>query len=143
MKLFLDDVELQTLQFNKAEALTEISTITVPNEIAPGTYTLKAIVTDDKGYSDVQSVDIEIRDGGTDTTPPYLMKNKMKISQKDDGTYEVVFLFGDDASTISNGGIVYNGEVIHQFTQNVAIFSLPTLGEVSYAVEDSAGNKTE
>jgi hypothetical protein len=55
------------------------------------------------------------------------MEDKVKVTKKNDDTYEVVMLFGDDASTIGSGRIFQDGQEVHSFKTNVAIFSLPTL----------------
>jgi len=55
------------------------------------------------------------------------MEDKVKITKKNDDTYEVVMLFGDNASTIGSGRIYQDGEEVHSFKTNVAIFSLASL----------------
>jgi len=143
IKLFLDDIELKAFTYNKKGNLIDISTVTIPEEISPGLYTLKVVVIDEKWYSDTQSVSIEVKDGSDDTTPPYLMEDKVKVTKKNDDTYEVVMLFGDDASTIGSGRIYQDGEEVHSFKTNVAIFSLASLWEINYIVDDSAWNVQE
>lgn len=143
IKLFLDDIELKALNYNKQWNLIDISTVTIPEEIAPWVYTLKAVAIDEKWYTDTQSVIIEVKDWGDDTTPPYLMEDKVKVTEKSNGNFEVVMLFGDDASTLWSGRVIQWWATVHSFTNNVAIFELADLGEVSYVVDDSAWNIAE
>lgn len=141
MKLYLNDIELKSFNYNKAGNLIDISTVTIPDEIDPGTYNLKIIVIDDKWYSDSQAVSITIAEN--DTIPPYLIEDKIKVSEKEDGNYEVVLLFGDKASTIASGHISQGDQQITNIKNNVAILSIPTLDPLSYVVADSAGNETK
>lgn len=141
MKLYLDDIELKSFSYNKQWNLIDISTVMIPAEISAETYTLKVIVIDEKGYSDSQSVEIDVID--TDVTPPYFMDNKVKITETSDGNYEVVLIFWDDASTIASGSIVQWENTVHSFSSNIALFELAELGNISYSVSDSAGNTSE
>lgn len=141
MKLYLDDLELKSFSYNKQGNLIDISTVTIPDQIDPGRYDLKVVVIDEKGYSDTKSIEINLQ--YNDTTPPYLMEDKMKITEKEDGSYDVLFLFADDSSTIATGAILSDGEVFHTFSSNVTIFQVGTLKELTYIVSDSAGNRKE
>ena len=91
MKLYLDDIELRSFSYNKSGNLIDIMTVNVPDVIEPGKYTLKVVVTDDKGYSDVSEVEVRLTD--KDDEPPYLIEEKMKVVKNSEGGYDVVMLF--------------------------------------------------
>ena len=55
------------------------------------------------------------------------MKNKIKVSEKANENYDIVLLFGDDASTIASGAIKQGANIVHEFTSNVAVFELAEL----------------
>ncbi|USN55912.1 MAG: hypothetical protein H6765_05110 [Candidatus Peribacteria bacterium] len=76
-----------------------------------------------------------------DTKPPYLLEDRTKITENDNGSYDVVLLFQDDASVIKSGRIEKNGELILEFDGNLAMFTTDELGEFSYSVVDDADNK--
>ncbi len=140
IKIYLGEVELKTFNYNKSGDLIDINTITIPEAIAPGSYELKVIVIDEKGFSDTKSVQVTLV--ATDTKPPYLLEDKIKITAKaNNAGYDVVLLFNDDASLVTTWTIEKDGKVVQTFNGNIAIFSLPTLGKVSYSVIDKSGNK--
>lgn len=141
MKLYLDDIELKSFNYNQTGNLIDISTVTIPPEIDAGTYNLKAVIFDDKWYSDSQTISITIAD--SDTTPPYFMDDKIKITPQEDGSYEVVLIFWDDASTIASGSITQGENQIYTIKNNVALFTVPDLEPLHYSVADSAGNIAE
>lgn len=80
IKIYLGEVELKTFNYNKSGDLIDINTITIPEAIAPGSYELKVIVIDEKGFSDTKSVQVSLV--ATDTKPPYLLEDKIKITTK-------------------------------------------------------------
>lgn len=139
LKLYLNDIELSELTYNKQGNVTDISTVIIPEEIAPGSYTLKAVVFDDKWYSDTQVVPVTIQDW-QDTTAPYLIQDKIKITKKDnEEKRDIILLFWDDASTIASGNVSI-WENSYPFQGNIAMFTVDTLWEATYTVSDSFGN---
>lgn len=139
IQVFLNDQELQVLNYKKQGSLTDVSTITIPNEIPAGSYELRVIALDEKWFSDTKTVDLEVIDD--DLVPPYLMKDRIQVLRKEGG-YSVALLFADDASTITQWTIEQNSQLIYEFKGNVATFDLSDLTQpITYSVIDAAGNK--
>lgn len=63
--------------------MIDITNVTLPAVTKEGSYELKILVTDEKGYTDSKTVPITLI--GADTTPPFLMKDKVKVLKKDSG----------------------------------------------------------
>lgn len=141
MKLYLNDIELSSKTYDKPKQVNDITDISIPESIADGEYVLKAIIRDDKWYSDSRSVKITLWWVDLDRTAPYLLENKVKVTQNDDGSQSVILLFGDDASWIWDGYITHNGAQIHSFQGNLANFSTNIVGELAYQVYDTSGNE--
>lgn len=139
MKLYLWTVELKSFSYNREGNLIDISTVKIPDEIDPGTYDLKAVVFDEKWFSDSRTIKITLIND--DTSPPSIMDDKVKVTKTPNGTFEIVMLFSDDASLISTGIIEQGGQKIHEFEWNVAVFESSTLDDVSYSITDAAGNE--
>jgi membrane carboxypeptidase/penicillin-binding protein PbpC len=140
VKVFLGTQELNLLNYRKTWWLNDISTISVPESIAPWTHELKLIVIDDKWYSDTKSIQVTLIDA--DTTPPYLMDTKVQIEQQADGTYKIALLFADESSTLREWTIEQNGTTIHSFKDNIAQFVVNNLdNQLSRVALDSANNK--
>ena len=141
MKLYLWTIELKSFDYNKQWNVIDISTVRIPDQVPPGSYTLKAVITDEKGYTDSQSVRIQLIDD--DTEAPYLLENRIKVTPTTAWSYEIVMLFADDAWTISEGSIIKDGQVIHTIDSNIAYFTVRDLWTVSYSVTDSSWNIAE
>jgi hypothetical protein len=140
VKVFLGTQELNLLNYRKTGWLNDISTISVPESIAPWTHELKLIVIDDQWYSDTKSIQVTLIDA--DTTPPYLMDTKVQIEQQADGTYKIALLFADESSTLREWTIEQNGTTIHSFKDNIAQFTVNSLdNQLSRVALDSANNK--
>lgn len=143
MKLYLWDVELSTISYNKEWPIVDIRDITLPAEIQPGEYILKAEIFDEKWYSDSRSVKLVVWDINSDKTPPYLIEDKIKVTPKSDGSYDIVLLFGDDASSVKDGRLTIWWELVHTFDGNIANFSTVSVGTLEYEVFDTSNNKVE
>lgn len=141
MKLSLDDIELTTISYNKETPLVDIQDIVIPDSIEDGTYIFKAEIFDDKWYSDSKSVKITIWSAWDDIVPPYLIKNKVKVTKNDDGTFNVVLLFADDASSLGDSEVSLWWEIVHSFSWNLAAFTTSELWLFTYTVEDTSWNK--
>lgn len=141
IKIYLDEKELKTLTYKKQWWLTDVSEITIPDEVAAGRHDLKVVALDEKWFSDMQIVNITLAD--EDTTPPYLMKDKIQVAKKEwEEGYNIALLFADEGSTIAQGSIEQNGEVVYDFKWNVAYFDLSDLSyPITYTAIDAAGNK--
>jgi len=143
MKLTLGETELGTITYDQTSPVIDIRDITIPDAIAPWAYVLKAIIYDEKWYSDSRSVRVVVWDANSDTTPPYLIQDKIKVTTNQDGSYDIVLLFGDDASSIDSGTLSLWWEQIHSFEGNIANFSSQWLWTLSYKVSDTSGNNVE
>ena len=139
LKIFLNDVELRSSTYNRQWWVMDITNVSIPDVTPPGEYTLKLIVTDEKWFTDTQTVDIQLV--AEDTTPPFLMEDRKRINKRDDGSFEVVLLFNDYASTIREVTVHKDGEEIFSTSSNLAVFNVPTAGEISYTVIDSSNNR--
>ncbi len=138
MKLYLGSVELKSFKYNKEGNLIDISDVTIPPEIPAGKYDLKVIVIDEKWYSDSKTVAVTLVDA--DTHAPYLMEDKVKVTENNKGGFDIVILFADEEGTIASGMIKKDEKIIHEFKGNVAYFSVGTLGPITYTVTDGAWN---
>ena len=141
MKLYLNDIELTTKTYDKPNQIVDIADITIPEAIEDGEYILKAIIRDEKWYSDSRSVKISIWSKDLDRTPPNLLEDKVKVTKNADWTTSIVLLFGDDASGIGDGYITHNGTQIHAFKGNLANFTTSVVGDIVYQVYDTSGNE--
>jgi penicillin-binding protein 1A len=140
VKVFLWSQELQVLAYRKWWSVNDITTITVPDTIPLWTHELKLVVIDEKWVSKTQSVSVVLIDA--DTSPPYIMENKVQIDQQSDGSYRIGLLFGDESSTIVWWIIQQNGVTIKTFENNsVVTFTVSTLWSISWTASDSANNK--
>jgi len=135
----LNDIELKSFTYNKQGGVIDITNVTLPSVTQPGNYQLRVIVTDEKGYSDSKTVAITLVT--QDSTPPFLMTEKVKVIKREKGGYDVVLLFSDDASSIKKGTIERDGKDIYTFDGNLAVFTVETLGPIAYSVIDSSNNK--
>lgn len=143
MKLYLWDIELQTINYNKAWPLVDIRDITLPSEIEDGTYVFKAVIWDEKWYSDSRSVKLKVGSKASDTIPPFLIEDKIKVIPNDDGSFRIVLLFGDEASSVKDGKIFAWWSVVHSFDGNVADFSIKQISNLTYEAFDTSENKVE
>jgi penicillin-binding protein 1A len=139
LKIYLDDVELRSSNYNRQWWVMDITNVTIPAVTPPWTYTLKLVVTDEKWYTDQQTVVVQLIDN--DTTPPFLMENRKRINKRADGTFEVVLLFNDLSSTIKEVSIQKDWEEIFNTKSNLAVFAVQQPGEISYTVIDAANNR--
>ncbi len=140
IKVFLWTQELQVLAYRKWWSVNDITTITIPDTIPLWSHELKLVVIDDKWVSDTKSVSVTLID--SDTTPPYLMENKVQIEQKTDGSYTIGLLFGDESSTVLWWTIQQNGVTIKTFESgSIVSFTVSTLGSISWTASDTANNK--
>jgi penicillin-binding protein 1A len=139
LKIYLNDVELRSSNYNRQGWVMDITNITIPAVTPAWTYSLRLVVTDEKWFKDEQIVPIQLIDN--DTTPPFLMEERKRINKRDNGTYEVVLLFNDTSSTIKEVSIQRNGDEIFNTKSNLAVFTVPQAGEISYTVIDSANNR--
>lgn len=139
VKIFLNDIELKSFTYNKQGGVIDITNVTLPSVTQPGNYQLRVVVTDEKGYSDSKTVAITLVT--QDTTPPFLMAEKVKVIKREKWGYDVVLLFSDDASSIKKWTIERDGKDIYTFDGNLAVFTVETLGEIAYSVIDSSNNK--
>ena len=141
MKLFLWDIELVTKTYDKPQQIVDIADITIPDAIPDGEYVLKAIIRDEKWYSDSRSVKITLWWKESDTVPPYLIQDKVKVSQNEDGSTSVILLFADEASWIGDGYITSEWTQIYSFKWNLATFTTDKTGDINYQVYDTSGNE--
>ncbi len=141
MKLYLNDIELTSKTYDKPNQIIDIADITIPEAIEDWEYVLKAIIRDEKWYSDSRSVRITLWWKETDKVSPYLIQDKVKVSQNEDGTTTVILLFGDDASWIWDGYITHQWTQIHAFKWNLATFSTDKVGAIAYQVYDTSWNE--
>ncbi len=141
MKLFLDDIELTTIKYDTPNQVNDIVNVTIPDVVEDGSYVLKAVIFDEKWYSDSRSVKITLAWAEQDKTPPYLLDDKVKIVKNEDGTHSLVLLFGDDASSIWDGTISVWWAPIFSFKWNVASFTTDKVGQIDYQVYDTSWNK--
>ncbi len=140
MKVYLWDIEISSTSYNKEWSVIDISDVKIPAEIADGEYVLKAIIRDEKWYSDSRSVKIKVWSVSTDTNPPYLVKDKIKVTPTADGGYSIVLLFGDDASTIWAWSVSIDWTKVHSFDWNVATFTVKDIWTLTYEVKDWVWN---
>ncbi len=139
VKIYLNDVELKSYTYDKQWGVVDITNVTLPSVTKPGNYELKVMMTDEKGYSDSKTIPIVLI--WEDTTPPFLMTDKVKVIKRDTGWYDVVLLFSDVSSTIKKWSIQRGWEDVYTFDGNLAVFSVESLGQISYTIIDSANNK--
>lgn len=99
---------------------------------------LSLFVIDKKGGSNKTSVKINIVE--KDTTPPTLDKERIVISKRSDDKYNVTLLFHDEMSGIQGGSISSQWKVVKNFTNSIADFILPELGEINIITKDNYGN---
>ncbi len=138
MKLYLGSIELKSFKYNKEWNLIDISNISIPPEVPAGNYSLKAIVIDEKWYSDSKTVNVQLIDA--DINAPYLMQDKVQVTKKADNKYDVVILFADNEWIIASGTIKQGDTTLYEFKGNVAYFTVSSLGTISYTVTDNSGN---
>jgi len=139
MKLFLWSIELDSFAYNRSWNLIDINTLKIPAEIPAGTYPLKAVIVDEKWYSDSKTLTIELIDN--DVTPPYLLTDKIQVEKTASWNFDVVLLFADDEGTIAGWSISQNDEEVYAIEKNVANFEVATLGTFDYTVKDNSGNE--
>lgn len=143
MKLYLWDIELETINYNKWSPVIDVRDVTLPTEIEDGTYVLKAVIRDEKGYSDSRSVRVKVWSKESDTTPPYLIDDKISVTANDDGSYGIVLLFGDEWSSIWDGTLSMWWKQIFTFKGNIANFTIWSVWSLAYKVYDTSGNLVE
>jgi hypothetical protein len=103
VKVYLDDKELKVINYKKSSGITDINTISIPEATPVGNYNLKVVVLDSSGASDSKTIEVNLV--ANDSTAPYIMENKIKITKQTDGNYEIVLLFADESSTVREGSI--------------------------------------
>lgn len=138
-KLYLGTIELDSITYNKPGNLIDIVDVKIPESIDAWTYTLKVVVLDEKGYSDSETITLNV--WVEDTQPPYLLEDKVRVTELEDGGRSVVMLFADDAGTIAQWVIQQGGVDVHKFDGNLANFTVESLDVLSYSLVDGAGNK--
>lgn len=139
LQLFLGTIELKSFNYNKTGNLIDITTVRIPDEIPVWTYPLKAIVTDEKWYTDSKTVQIKLVD--EDINPPYLLQDKVKITENDNWWFDVVLLFWDDESKIAWWTITLWEELIYTIESEIAVFSVNSTEWLIYTVQDTNGNE--
>lgn len=139
--LYLGAIELDTIEYNRTWNLIDIVTVKIPESIDPWTYQLRVVILDDKWYTDTETVSLTI--GVEDTQPPYLLEDKVKVTELDGWGLDIVMLFADDAWTIQAWTITQDGEVLHEFEWNLANFSAVNTWVIRYTLTDTSWNTAE
>lgn len=139
VKLYLWTIELDSISYNKSWNLIDIVTVKIPETIDSWIYQLRVVVLDEKGYTDTEVVSLKI--WVEDTQAPYLLEDKVRVTDRDEGWYDVVMLFADDASTITIWTITQWDEILHEFDWNLANFVTQEIWTVQYSVTDWFGNE--
>lgn len=142
VKVYLDDKELKVINYKKSSWITDINTISIPEETPVGNYNLKIVVLDSSGASDSKTIEVNLV--ANDSTAPYIMENKIKVTKQADGNYEIVLLFADESSTVREGSIEQAWKLLATIKNNMAIFSVVSLEqEITWKATDEANNTAQ
>lgn len=142
VRVMLWSIELVSLDYRNNTTVTDITPITIPQEIPWWSYRLKVISFDVNGYSTEKEIPIRIVQ--TDTEAPELLTNRTQVTPQDDGTYSVTVVFRDKASTIQEGNFTrweQWEETLHTFSQEIVSFSVDSLDPINYTVSDTLWNE--
>ena len=131
----LDGDNIADYHYDKT-TVTDIKNLIIPTP--KDLHTLEITATNVWGKSDSSSITFKLLTG--DTKPPFVVKSKTTVTANPDGTYRVTMLFADGESNVKSGIISISGTQLSAFTENTAVFVLPTLGTIDFAVTDMYEN---
>ncbi|PJA48428.1 MAG: hypothetical protein CO170_02740 [candidate division SR1 bacterium CG_4_9_14_3_um_filter_40_9] len=142
VSVLIDDVFVTSFSYvGQTKNISKTENVQLGTGIKDGEHTLKVIVFDFAGYSNKDETSITIVKK-TDTQPPVLLEDEIKVVKQGSGTYQVTLKFSDD-SGVENGKIVNNGTTLKEFEGATVTFITETLVPVSITVADTNGNKLE
>lgn len=137
LRVFLWNIELRSIDYNRAWTITDIVSIKIPDEIPTWTYPLRIVVSDDKWFTETK--EIQIRLINNDENPPLFLADRLRISEKDNG-YEITLLFRDNESRVTSWSITRWEELLHTVNNEISVFTVESLEEIEYTVSDIAWN---
>lgn len=141
IKILLWETELKTITYKKDTSVSDIVNVAIPESIPDGPYTLKIIGIDHEWYVTTKTIAVTVK-RQEDTTPPYLMEEKVQIQATNDpNSYKVIMLFADDDGIITQWSIEQSGEIIKSFTENATFIETDDLeNPLTRVVMDNANN---
>ncbi len=137
VEIYVNNTLANTFAYNATD-ISEVKTVEVPKniDIWRANVTFKAI---DKNWEySTKTLSINIVD--KETNPPYLVKEWVKVTKKDDWTYHIWLVFKDDESSVKWWIIYQDWATITKFNWNVVEFDIKSLAWVSYEIYDSFDN---
>lgn len=146
VRVMLWSIEIISLDYRNDTTVTDITPITIPQEIPGWSYRLKVIAFDVNGYSTEKEIPIRIIQD--DTQAPELLANRTQVRQQDDGSYSVTVVFRDAASRIQEWtftrweqGWEQGENILHTFSQEIVSFNVDSLDPIDYTVSDVSWNE--
>lgn len=134
--LYIDDVKIWSYTYQKTN-ISDIKPINLPDSAGIWPHIIKLVATNANGTVDVQTLQVNLI--WSDIKEPYLLKNKISVKKKDNGQYEVVFIFSDLESNVDKWTITFVWGKAN-FQGNIVTFTTPSLDGVSYEVSDTSNN---
>ncbi|MDD3262396.1 MAG: penicillin-binding protein [Candidatus Absconditabacteria bacterium] len=138
--VFSDGEQIANFPYNgKDNMVNEQSAVF--SKLSAGNHNIEVMAVDSKGYSNKVVFDINIVT--EDKEPPIVLESKTRVSQLDNGRYQVSIILQDNLSYIEYGKIFTTEKTILEFKGQAAVFTLTDLVPVNVLAKDSYGNTLE
>ena len=116
----IDDVQVRSKTYTTNTRENIASTILDLSQFSVGTHTITVQATNTKGGMNRASINVVLQT--TDKTPPYLMREQSKVTQKGDKR-EATLIFNDELSAITSGAIMAGESTILSCQGRMASFT--------------------
>ncbi|AHB40930.1 hypothetical protein P148_SR1C00001G0116 [candidate division SR1 bacterium RAAC1_SR1_1] len=113
----------------------------ISSSLSAGKHTIEVIAIDAEGYSNKESLELEI--ATSDSTPPIILESKTNVQQLENGKYQISIILEDNLSFIENGKISIPDKTLLEFKGQAAVFTLDVLVPVTVFAKDAYGNILE
>jgi hypothetical protein len=138
VRVLVNNINIAEYQYWGKTNLSDIKKITIPQSTPP--YTISILAINNEWWYARQDVQVSILE--VDSWLPSLLNESASVTKRWETQYEVVMFFVDAESAIQWGTIsMTNWVVLKKFEGNIVSFSVQIPQELSYEVQDTAGNK--
>jgi penicillin-binding protein 1A len=137
VRILVNDINLAEFAYAGKTNLSDIKKITLPQWST--TYSLSVVAIDNEWGFAKKTVQVSL--SAKDEWLPYLLNDKISVTKKWDGTYDVVMLFVDDESAVKWWRIsMMNGIELKKFEGNIVSLNIQVPQDLAYEITDTAGN---